>query len=164
MSKHSSHQRSSMSETPRRQVASGAYADVHDLGSHVAKVAADHRLVRRACPVQRELEEFRRLAVECLEYQRCLHALGVPVPSLEQTIVGPLLDPASNQPISVFTVTAHSGEPLEFITALSPPRATIRADARDVLRAVLPVFGQPRDTAGRVPVGIDMQPDRKSVV
>lgn len=158
MSKRSQRQRSAASETTGRHVVSGAYADVHDLGSHVAKLAAEHRLARMPDAAPADITEFQRYAAECLEYQRSLHALGVPVPALAQTIVGPLLDPSSSQRVSVFMVTEHAGMPLALVTELTPTRATIRADARAILRAVLPVLAQPRDAEGRVPVGIDMQP------
>lgn len=157
MLKRSTRQRGPTSETPGRRVVSGAYADVHDLGSHVAKVAADHRLARRSRPAPVDLVEFQRFAAECLEYQRLLSTLGVPVPTLGQTITGPLLDPSADPPVSVITVTEYAGGPLALVTEFSPTRAAVRTDARDVLRAVLPVLQQPRDAAGRVPVGIDVQ-------
>lgn len=157
MPKRSTRQQGSVPETPVRQVASGAYADVHDLGSHVAKVAAGHRLARGSRPAEGNLVEFQRFATECLEYQRLLSTIGVPVPTLGQTITGPLLDPSADPPISVFTVTEYAGGPLALVKEFSPTRAAVRTDARDVLRAVLPVLQQPRDAEGRVPVGIDMQ-------
>lgn len=157
MSNRPERQRSPTPETTEgKRVVSGAYADVHDLGSHVAKVAADHRLARGSRPAQADLEEFRRFAAECLEYQQRLAELGVLVPQLEQTIVGPLLDSSAGQQIQVFTVTEHAGVPLELVTAPVPSRVSIRADAREVLRAVLPVLQQPRDAEGRVPIGIDV--------
>lgn len=141
------------------EIARGAYSVTHRLEAHVAKVAHAHPFSEQSRTTVSDLEEYRCYAAQCVEYQRRLASLGVPVPPLEQTIVGTLIEGSVEEgtEVSVFTVTEYAGQPLQIVSAAAPTRAVICADARDVLQAVLPVLEQERDREGRVPVGIDVQ-------